>query len=67
MKQVAKALGNTPTVCSKYYIHPEVANLFKEGKLEKLVSKAEKNAPDKDNGLFEQTVFLLLKELEKKS
>ncbi|GAB3815508.1 DNA topoisomerase IB [Pontibacter rugosus] len=33
VKQVAKSLGNTPTVCSKYYIHPEVVNLFKEDKL----------------------------------
>ena len=33
VKQVAKGLGNTPTVCSKYYIHPEVINLFREDKL----------------------------------
>jgi DNA topoisomerase I len=33
VKQVAHGLGNTPTVCSKYYIHPEVVNLFREDKL----------------------------------
>ncbi|GAA4297543.1 DNA topoisomerase IB [Nibribacter koreensis] len=33
VKMVAKELGNTPTVCSKYYIHPEVVNLFKQDKL----------------------------------
>ncbi len=33
VKEVAKGLGNTPTVCSKYYIHPEVVNLFREDKL----------------------------------
>ncbi|MBA9078709.1 DNA topoisomerase IB [Rufibacter quisquiliarum] len=32
-KMVAHELGNTPTVCSKYYIHPEVVNLFKQDKL----------------------------------
>lgn len=32
-KRVAQELGNTPTVCSKYYIHPEVVNLFKQDKL----------------------------------
>lgn len=33
VKMVAHGLGNTPTVCSKYYIHPEVINLFREDKL----------------------------------
>lgn len=33
VKEVARGLGNTPTVCSKYYIHPEVVNLFREDKL----------------------------------
>lgn len=33
VKEVAHSLGNTPTVCSKYYIHPEVVNLFREDKL----------------------------------
>lgn len=33
VKMVAHGLGNTPTVCSKYYIHPEVVNLFREDKL----------------------------------
>ncbi len=33
VKEVAKGLGNTPSVCSKYYIHPEVVNLFREDKL----------------------------------
>ncbi|WP_205504553.1 DNA topoisomerase IB [Rufibacter psychrotolerans] len=32
-KMVAHELGNTPTVCSKYYIHPEIVNLFKQDKL----------------------------------
>ncbi|MDB5260740.1 MAG: topoisomerase [Adhaeribacter sp.] len=32
-KQVAKGLGNTPSVCSKYYVHPQVLDIFKEDKL----------------------------------
>jgi DNA topoisomerase I len=32
-KDVAQHLGNTPTVCSKYYIHPQIVSLFKDGKL----------------------------------
>ncbi len=30
---VAAGLGNTPTVCSKYYIHPQVVALFNSGQL----------------------------------
>ncbi|GAA3961734.1 DNA topoisomerase IB [Hymenobacter antarcticus] len=33
VKEVATNLGNTPTVCSKYYIHPQVVTLFKSGEL----------------------------------
>ena len=33
VKEVAGNLGNTPTVCSKYYIHPQVVELFKSGQL----------------------------------
>lgn len=33
VKEVATGLGNTPTVCSKYYIHPQVVALFHSGKL----------------------------------
>ncbi len=33
VKEVATGLGNTPTVCSKYYIHPQVVALFKSGQL----------------------------------
>ncbi len=33
VKQVAKQLGNTPTVCRKYYIHPAVLQAYGEGTL----------------------------------
>ncbi|ALD20948.1 DNA topoisomerase IB [Hymenobacter sp. DG25A] len=33
VKEVAQNLGNTPTVCSKYYIHPQVVDLFNSDKL----------------------------------
>lgn len=44
VKEVAKGLGNTPTVCSKYYIHPEVVSLFRE---DKLMSYLKKHDPTK--------------------
>ena len=33
VQEVATDLGNTPSVCSKYYIHPQVVKLFKSGQL----------------------------------
>lgn len=33
VKTVAKALGNTPTVCRKYYIHPRLIELHQSGGL----------------------------------
>jgi DNA topoisomerase I len=33
IEQVASRLGNTPTICRKCYIHPEVLNSYVEGQL----------------------------------
>ena len=33
---VARRLGNTPTICRKCYIHPEVLTAFADGRLAKL-------------------------------
>ncbi|MDX5438232.1 MAG: DNA topoisomerase IB, partial [Pontibacter sp.] len=44
VKQVAKGLGNTPSVCTKYYIHPDVVNLFREDKLLKYLQKHDATA-----------------------
>ena len=63
VKEVAKGLGNTPTVCSKYYIHPEVVNLFRE---DKLLNFLKKHDPTKSsiNQLSNMETFVL-KMLEK--
>jgi DNA topoisomerase-1 len=36
---VSKQLGNTRTVCKKYYVHPAIISLFENRKLEKYVSE----------------------------
>jgi DNA topoisomerase-1 len=46
VKSVAKALGNTTTVCRAYYIHPCVLEAFEQGALEKALRKA-RTAPDR--------------------
>ena len=62
VKEVAAYLGNTPTVCSKYYIHPQVVELFKSGELIEFLRKhdAEKGADD----LLSPMERLVLKMLE---
>ena len=45
VKEVATGLGNTPTVCSKYYIHPQVVELFKSGELIDYLRRHDANPP----------------------
>ena len=46
LDSVSSKLGNTRTVCRKYYVHPGLINLYEENKLVKYL--AEKNNPDDD-------------------
>ncbi len=39
VKSVSKMLGNTPAVCRKCYIHPEIIHSYLEGKMVKAVSQ----------------------------
>ncbi|WP_299821643.1 DNA topoisomerase IB [uncultured Pontibacter sp.] len=63
VKQVAKGLGNTPSVCTKYYIHPEVVNLFREDKLLRYLQKHDAETPKTKN--LSGTEELVLKMLQK--
>ncbi|TXK46387.1 DNA topoisomerase IB [Pontibacter qinzhouensis] len=63
VKMVARSLGNTPTVCSKYYIHPEVVNLFREDKLLQYLKRHDASKPVTKN--LSGTEELVLKMLEK--
>ncbi len=47
-KEVASNLGNTPTVCSKYYIHPQVTELFKSGRLIGYLRRHDADPKDQD-------------------
>ena len=39
VESVSKILGNTPAVCRKCYIHPEIIHSYLEGRMVKIVSK----------------------------
>ncbi|WP_324670687.1 DNA topoisomerase IB [Hymenobacter sp. GOD-10R] len=62
VKEVATGLGNTPTVCSKYYIHPQVVELFNS---DKLIDYLRKHDIDpKENDLLTPTEHMVLDMLE---
>lgn len=59
---VSERLGNTRTVCKKYYVHPEILALYENSQLEKLIKKI----PPSDSWLSSEEK-LLLKILKKTS
>ena len=64
---VASQLGNTPTVCKKYYVHPLVINLYENKSISKYL--AELDIIEKDDGKSgltqEEKVVLKILENEK--
>jgi len=44
LDKVSAQLGNTRTVCKKYYVHPSLLELYEGGKLDKWLSKNDSNA-----------------------
>jgi DNA topoisomerase-1 len=45
IRQVAERLGNTPTVCRKFYVHPRVLDSYLAGSLPALLTKIEQEEP----------------------
>jgi DNA topoisomerase I len=41
IEQVAARLGNTPTICRKFYVHPEVLNSYLDGQLKNIKSEVD--------------------------
>ncbi|WP_420456861.1 DNA topoisomerase IB [Rubrivirga sp.] len=62
IQDTAEALGNTPAVCRRYYVHPDVLDAFREGDLRDRVRR--RNAGNTPAGLRppEAAVLDLLKE-----
>ena len=64
VKEVATGLGNTPTVCSKYYIHPQVVELFHSGKLIEYLRRHDADPADQDElSPIEHLVLEMLAEM----
>ncbi|MFL5740357.1 MAG: DNA topoisomerase IB [Flavisolibacter sp.] len=66
LDEVSKKLGNTRTVCKKYYVHPGIIKLYEERNLDKYLRELEKiERPDDLTGLAseERILMKILKEL----
>jgi len=64
LDKVSEQLGNTRTVCKKYYVHPSLLELYENGKLDKWLSKKD-NTAKTENGLstVEKTLVNILEDL----
>jgi len=66
LDSVSEALGNTRTVCRKYYVHPGILRLYEENALQPYLNELEAiEAPDHLSGLTseERVLLKILKEL----
>lgn len=52
---VSEQLGNTRTICKKYYVHPQILSLYESSQLEKYI----KNIPPSDAWLNSEEKLLL--------
>ncbi|MDF3026833.1 MAG: topoisomerase [Fluviicola sp.] len=52
---VSERLGNTRTICKKYYVHPQILTLYESSQLEKYI----KNIPSPDTWLGSEEKLLL--------
>ena len=58
LDKVSEQLGNSRTVCKKYYVHPSLLELYEKGKLEKWLSKNE-SSPKNDDVLQPKEKMLI--------
>jgi DNA topoisomerase-1 len=70
LNEVSGKLGNTRTVCRKYYVHPGLIRLYEENNLNQYINKLDKlEEPEKPGGLTgsEQVLMKILKNLQDNS
>ena len=59
LDKVAKQLGNTRTVCRKYYVHPVLLEIYEDGSLEKWLNKSAAEKNGSTNELEAEELLLL--------
>src|SRR5258705_8836251 len=55
LDKVSEQLGNTRTICKKYYVHPSLLELYEGGKLDKWLSKKESVSKNVHKDSFGET------------
>ncbi|MGH2564151.1 MAG: DNA topoisomerase IB [Ginsengibacter sp.] len=61
---VSEQLGNTRTVCKKYYVHPLILSLYESKKIEKYISELDKIEKDADKSGLTPEEKMVVKILE---
>lgn len=64
LDSVAKSLGNTRTVCKKYYVHPTIISMYENKSLEKYFNELEKIEADDDKAGLTPEEKVVMKILE---
>jgi DNA topoisomerase-1 len=64
LDEVSDYLGNTRTVCKKYYVHPVILTLFESKKLEKYIADIDKIEEDDDKSSLTREEKMVMKILE---
>ncbi len=63
LDKVSQQLGNTRTVCKKYYVHPSLLDLYENGKMNALLEKMKPANSGDGSGLYaEEKIFLAILE-----
>lgn len=67
LTEVSKKLGNTVTVCKKYYVHPELVRLYTEDSLKEFLCTGKLPEKEKEYGLnnSEEILMKILKTIQK--
>jgi DNA topoisomerase-1 len=64
LDEVSKKLGNTRTVCRKYYVHPGLIQLYEENNLRQYVDKLDEIESPEDDGQLTCSEQVLMKVLK---
>jgi DNA topoisomerase-1 len=59
LNYVSEKLGNTRTVCKKYYVNPVIIALYEDNKLSDKFSSLPGSTSSKTNGLSKEEILML--------
>jgi DNA topoisomerase I len=65
LDEVSAKLGNTRTICKKYYVHPQIIRLYEEGNLQKYLNELDDAEKSDDGSELTQEEKVLMKILRK--